>query len=140
MMKNFVLFLMLMVFLYSCQTHEAQVIQEVYADGAVKSKIDYQISGSDSIPLHRIDFHKNGAKRMEGYFVDGKRDGEWLSWFENGSTWSKGYFKDGKRTGKAWVYHSNGQLFMKGAYENGTKTGHWLVFDEEGNLMSDQNY
>ncbi|MCK5775616.1 MAG: toxin-antitoxin system YwqK family antitoxin [Bacteroidales bacterium] len=139
-MRKLIILFISMAFLYACQAPQVQVVEDVYADGSIRSIVDYKISSNDSIPLHQLDFHKDGSKRMEGYFVDGERDGEWLSWYADGDIWSKGYFKNGKRTGKAWVYHPNGKLFMKGTYENGQKTGNWLVFDEDGNLISDTNY
>lgn len=139
-MKKLLLFFSIIVVFYSCQNSEIQVIDEVFKDGAIKSIVDYKVSFGDSIPLHRLDFHKEGSKRMEGYFKDGKRDGEWLSWYANGTIWSKGYFKEGKRTGKSWVYHPNGKLYMKGKYEDGKKIGQWMVFDEDGNLLADQSF
>ena len=139
-MKKIVLFLIVTLSFYSCQTSEIQVVEEVFNDGAIKSIVDYRISFGDSIPIHRLDFHKDGSKRMEGFFKDGERDGEWLSWFTDGTVWSKGYFKEGKRTGKSWVYHPNGKLYIKGKYEDGKKTGQWLVFDEDGILLADQSF
>ncbi len=130
--KRYFLFLAFVLTITSCQTVETQVIEEVFQDGTSKMIIDYQVSFGDSIPIHRVDFHENGAKRMEGSFVDGERDGEWLSWYHDGAIWSKGYFKNGKRTGKSWVYHPNGRLYMEGTYKDGKKTGLWIVYDEEG--------
>ena len=140
-MLKYISIFIITIIITSCQTRTVQVIEDVYQDGSPKSIIDYKVSFGDSIPQHRIDFHIDGSRRMEGNFVNGKREGEWISWHPNGGgIWSKGYFKNGERTGKSWIYHTNGKLYMKGAYENGKKVGLWLVFDEDGNVVGQDEF
>jgi antitoxin component YwqK of YwqJK toxin-antitoxin module len=139
-MKKY-LYLALVALIFSaCQTKQIQVVEDIYENGNPKIVFDYLVKSNDSIPLHEIQYHEDGSKLLEGEYVDGLREGEWLSWFPDGSIWSKGYFSKGKRTGKSWVYHPNGQLYMKGTYENGHKIGLWLVFDEEGNVEAQQEF
>lgn len=139
-MRNIVSYLVLIIVLTSCQSHEIQVVESIHKDGSPKIVMDYLISGSDSIPLHEVNFHEDGSKMMEGEYVDGLREGEWISWFPDGSVWSKGYFTKGKRSGKSWIYHPNGQMYMKGAYRDGAKTGMWIVFDENGIVETQKEF
>lgn len=140
MMKK-VLYLFGIVFLLgACQASEIQVVEEYYKDGSPKNVMDYLVTGSDSIPVHEIQYHDDGSKLLEGDYENGLREGEWLSWFPDGSIWSKGYFSKGKRTGKSWIYHPNRQIYMKGTYEDGKKTGLWLVFDEDGNVVGKNEF
>lgn len=139
-MKKLLYIAGLLVVLSACQPVEIQVVEDFYKDGSPKMVMDYLVKNGDSIPIHEIQYHADGSKLLEGNYVDGLRDGEWLSWFADGRIWSKGYFSQGERTGKSWVYHPNGQLYMKGSYENGTKIGLWLVFDEDGNVVGKDEF
>jgi antitoxin component YwqK of YwqJK toxin-antitoxin module len=135
-----ILYFILMLSMFACQTREVQVVEDVNQDGTPKKVVDYILKGSDSIPQHEVQYHEGGAKLMEGSFANGKREGEWVSWFPDGQVWSKGYFKNGKRDGKSWVYHPNGQLYMKGEYKDGEKIGLWLVFNEDGIVIGKKTY
>jgi len=139
-MKNLFLGLVIILAMVSCTNKEVKVVEEYFQNGSPKMLINYKLTMGDSTPLHRTDFHENGSKRMEGNFVDGKRDGEWMSWYANGVVWSKGYFKDGLRTGKSWAYYPSGNLYLKGSYKKGKKIGEWLVFDEEGIVIGKENF
>lgn len=139
-MKRIFFYLFSFTFLFSCQTKEIKVIEEIYKNGATKKTVQYQLKGSDSIPLHEIQYHQDGSKYVEGSFIKGEREGEWMSWYPDGTVWSKGYFANGKRTGKSWVYHPNGQMYMKGEYLEGEKVGLWLVFDEQGNVVGQEDF
>jgi|TARA_B110000196_G_C20684004_1_gene447748 antitoxin component YwqK of YwqJK toxin-antitoxin module len=50
-----------------------------------------------------ITYHDNGAKWEEGFYKDGKREGECISYYENGEKELVGYFKKGKPCG-IWMY------------------------------------
>lgn len=138
---NTFLFLMLpFYFFVSCSSKEVQVVNEFYENGQAKIVMTYQVKFSDSIPLYEVQYHKDGSVLLEGNYIDGLRDGEWISHYPDGTMWSKGYFSEGKRTGKSWVYHPNGQLRMKGSYENGRKAGKWIIFNEEGIVVGEEEF
>ena len=59
--------------------------------------------------------YKNGQKRAEDNFKDGKGHGPFFIWYENGQKQVEGNSKNGKRDGLVTVWHENGQ---KGAEEN----------------------
>ena len=139
-MKNLLISLTIILAMVSCTSKDVKVVEEYFQSGTPKMVIDYKVTMGDSIPLHRTDFHKNGEKRMEGNFVNGKRDGEWMSWYANGVIWSKGYFEKGLRTGKSWAYYPSGKLYLKGSYENGEKVGKWLVFNEDGIVIGEDSF
>ena len=56
-----------------------------------------------------ITYHDNGNKDEEGFYKDGKREGECISYYENGDKELVGYFKKGKPTGiwMCWDKDSN---------------------------------
>ncbi len=123
-----------------CSSKQVQVVDQFYDNGQAKIVMTYQLQWNDSIPLHEVQYHKDGSVLLEGEYIDGLREGEWISHFPDGSIWSKGYFSKGKRTGKSWVYHPNGQLRMKGSYDNGEKVGKWFVYDENGIVVGDEDF
>ena len=54
-------------------------------------------------------FHDNGQIAQEGYFKDGKLDGQWTSYDVNGAKKSIAEYKDGQKTGK-WFFWSDKSL------------------------------
>jgi len=139
-MRKLLYFLSIIVLLSSCSSREIEVVNDFYENGQAKIVMTYKVQMGDSIPLHEVQYHKDGAILLEGDYVDGLREGEWISHFPDGTIWSKGYFSKGKRTGKSWVYYPNGKLRMKGSYENGQKIGKWIVFDEEGIVIGEGEF
>ena len=87
-----------------------------------------------------VDKYPNGIIRMKGFYVNGKRNGQWTSFFQNGNIQSEGFFKDGLRDGKALVYYENGQIYYEGYYNLGKETGKWTFYDQKGNVVTIKNY
>lgn len=50
-------------------------------------------------------FYENGQVQQEGYFVDGKLDGIWVSYNEDGDKTASGEYVSGVKTGK-WFFWS----------------------------------
>jgi hypothetical protein len=63
-----------------------------------------------------IDRHDNGAKSVEGQFVNGKQQGVWT------------------------FYHENGKLFRTGKYVDGRADGQWAIWRDDGSKWSEQTY
>ena len=84
--------------------------------------------------------YNNGAIKMQGYYVKGKREGVWRSWYSNGKLWSEGTYKQGVKEGKTVVWYENGQKRYEGNYKNNLQTGEWLFWDETGRLIKSQKY
>ena len=64
-------------------------------------------------------FHKNGQKKGEGNFKDGKRDGLWTEWHKNGQKWTETNWKDGKPNGLATEWYENGQKEVEANLKDG---------------------
>ena len=108
---------------------------------------------------HRTLWHTNGAKRMEGRYVDGKPDGVHPRWDENGQKVSEETYRagalhgprrlwdpdgnllreikyeDGQRHGSATWYFANGQKRWETHYEAGQRTGTWTQWTSKGALF-----
>lgn len=48
-------------------------------------------------------FYENGEVQQEGFFVNGKLDGYWVSYKEDGTKLASGFYKEGVKTGK-WFF------------------------------------
>ena len=63
-----------------------------------------------------------GDKKLEGFYRNGLKNGEWTWWNEDGGIDSTGNFRKGLFYGQWKFYHSNGQLKAIGNYRNGEGT------------------
>ena len=72
------------------------------------------------------------------YYLNGKQDGKWISFYKNGNIKSIVNWKDGKLNGKyiIYVYNSNGTYRTKGAYSMGKPIGEWEYYDKDGKLTN----
>ncbi|MBI3501819.1 MAG: hypothetical protein HY063_08500 [Bacteroidetes bacterium] len=94
-------------------------------------------------PVQQGDYilkYSNGVIKMRGYYINGKRNGQWTSFFENGNVQSEGFFKDGFRDGSAKVYYESEKLYYEGYYKDGKETGKWIFYDEQGNKIQEKDY
>ena len=63
-----------------------------------------------------------GEKKLEGFYRNGLKNGEWTWWNVFGGIDSTGNFRKGLFYGQWKFYHSNGQLKARGSYRNGDGT------------------
>jgi antitoxin component YwqK of YwqJK toxin-antitoxin module len=64
----------------------------------------------DTNLIEVVYYHDNGEVSQTGtYTVDGKLEGEWLSFDENGTKLVTAYYTNGKKVGK-WIYVIDGKL------------------------------
>lgn len=53
-------------------------------------------------------YHENGSIQQQGFFMDGKLDGEWIAYDAAGNKTSVGSYSKGEKVGKWIFYTSNG--------------------------------
>ncbi|MDR2972521.1 MAG: hypothetical protein LBU83_11435, partial [Bacteroidales bacterium] len=112
-----------------------------FDDGTPQHVLYYNIKGEDSILVKSIEYHPNKTVYIEGGFKNGKREGEWKSWYENGNVWSVGTFKEDVQVGTTTTYYENGNLRYSGTYDNNGKyIGTWKFYDENNNLLETMEY
>ena len=78
-----------------------------------------------------IEFYKNGNKRYEGMFINGKHSGEGIEYFENGNIKYKGeYDNNGEYSGYGIEYEENKkeQIIYKGNFLGGKYHGKGKLF------------
>lgn len=62
-------------------------------------------------------YFANGDLKESGYFVDNKRDGEWVLYNMDKIVVAKGYFEQGKRVGNWMFYNDSGELTHEVSYD-----------------------
>ena len=134
------LYIFSIVFLFSCEAPIVEKKGETYPNNQPK-RIDYlQEQDGKEVKVKEKYFYEDGKLKMEGDFLDGKREGEWQAYFDNGQLQSEGFFKANKRIGVAKVYYPNSKLRYEGQYENDKEVGHWKFYNEQGQLIKEQDF
>ena len=77
---------------------------------------------------------------IQGKIKKGKKEGEWLSYYENGQLKEKRNFKDGKLNSERLVYYENGQLSYKSNYKDGKQHGEEISYMPNNPLLFIRNY
>ena len=70
----------------------------------------------------------------EGLIIDGKKEGEWSTFFSDGRLLNKSYFKAGLLDGPFKSYQSNGDIRSVGSYKNGKRSGQWITYQSNGDV------
>ncbi len=85
-------------------------------------------------------YHKNGTKKAEIRFKNGKEEGEYIENHDNGKIAAKGQFAGGNRNGQWETYYDNGQIKSKGRYFIGVFDSDWIWYYEDGTLKQQTRY
>lgn len=84
-----------------------------------------------------ISFYKNGNIKSIVNWKDGKLNGKYIIYEKNGKKSTETIYKDGKENGRYYLYNLNGTYRTKGAYLMGKPTGKWEYYDKDGKLSSE---
>jgi len=84
-------------------------------------------------------YYKDGQKKKEGNYKDGKQHGKWTEWYSNGQKKSEGTFKgvvdrwgNTKKDG-VWTYwYENGQKKYEVTYKDGKQHGKYIEWYSNG--------
>jgi antitoxin component YwqK of YwqJK toxin-antitoxin module len=75
-----------------------------------------------------------GAERMqEGDYVNGQKEGRWVSYFANGQIMSEGDYHLGRKEGKWMQYWPNGNKKSEATFVGGNNIGLYVCYYENGN-------
>ena len=124
-MKNSILILISLLFLTGCSNKYVEVIKE-------------------SPYTERVwETYKNGRdgqKKKEIYYKEGKLDGLYTEWYENGYKGSEGNFKDGKKNGLYTEWYENGQKKGEVNFKNEKLDGLWTGWYRNGQKKGEVNF
>ena len=86
--------------------------------GCSKEPINYENTLIKRDGLY-TNWYKNGQKRDELTYKDGKFDGLYTNWYDNGQKESEGIYNDNKLEGFSAHWYENGQKSFEGTYKDG---------------------
>ncbi len=69
-------------------------------------------------------------------YVDGKKHGAYIQYYDNGVMMVKASYSNDKLDGDYTAYYYNGNVKEEGRFNDGIKVGKWNTYDTDGNLLS----
>ena len=118
--------LFVFVFLILCTSGFAK-IQKV-SKGQIKDVGDITISLLEKEPFTGMVV--DGRDRE--YYVKGKPNGKWISFYDNGKMKSIENWKDGMLNGKYILYNEKGKKVLETCYKNGIDNGKYAIYYSNG--------
>ena len=93
----------------SCQKLEKRETR--YPNGQFKVQYSEKQDSKGNYVKHGkyIGWHRNGKKKTEGRYIDGKRNGRWVVWNRSGRKLREASFERGNISGKGIVWWPNGR-------------------------------
>ena len=131
----------------SNKTYQRKIVKKAdgyyescHVNGAVEERYTILDGKKDGL-YERYYSVSNGAQlaRRENY-VNGKLDGEAISFYKNGALEEQSNYKDGNREGLYVAYHENGQLERKQNYINGQRNGPFERYTKDGLLLEKADF
>lgn len=128
--------------LFSCNREQPKTVikNEVRQDTIQKEFMFIEKKDSLIQSGEYIKHFKNGGIEIRGFMKDGKREGEWKSFYEDGSPWSETTYIDGKKNGKTSAWYPNKKKRYEGFYSKDKESGKWMFWDENGKIQNTKNY
>jgi uncharacterized protein len=79
-----------------------------------------------------LKFYNNTDVSEKIIFINDKRHGIWEQYYQDGSLRLSGNYINDQREGDFTAWHGNGTISIKGFYHNGLMHGKWTYFNDNG--------
>ncbi len=109
-------------------------LSEIYLSDNKTKYIGQILNGTNIIEGKGISFYKNGNKRYEGNWKEGKAHGKGIRYYENGNKYFEGDFKNGEANGKGIKFNEKGNKIYEGEWKEGVEEGEGKAYFENGIL------
>ncbi len=100
--------------------------------GDTINRIDLQ-GRKQGLWLYFNDTYKNGIIQ-QGFYKDGKKQGEWIVYYKNGNIKSKSFYKDNHIFGPVTTYYKDGTIREQGRWERNKWVGDYRYYYPNGKL------
>ena len=88
-----------------------------------------------------LKYHKNGKlKEYSNYDINGKLNGDYVSYDNYGIAINKAYYTEGKIDGEYYEFYSNEQIALKGFYKKGLKDSVWTEYSPYGRVSFEKRF
>lgn len=78
--------------------------------------------------------YPKNIKVEEGYYVNGRKEGEWTKFYNDGKIKFKGTYRNNRPEGSYTRYYSNGKIAEQGEFQSNGYRGQLLRYYQNGNL------
>ena len=82
----------------------------------------------------------NGVLIEKGEFINGLKNGEWLTNSRKGKLIRRLNYEKGLLHGKVELFYVSGKPKVVGQFEQGSKTGKWIYYTNKGTVLSQGGY
>lgn len=94
--------------MFGCET-KTEKVDSRYEDGKPKIIFIYQ-DESDSLNCQKKMLYNSGKINYLGQFVDGRKSGTWIWWYENGNKKDQCKYKEGAYIDTVYHWYESGQI------------------------------
>lgn len=88
----------------------------------------------------KITYYENGNIYEEITFENDVEQGSWKMYYSSGALKIDAKYLDGNLDGKIVYYHSNGKVEVEGFYKNAVENGYWRFYDVHGRIEKEAYY
>jgi hypothetical protein len=81
-----------------------------------------------------------GKEIISGNFVNGKKDGLWITKSKNGTIIRKINYVNGVLDKSIEYFYSSGAPKLKGQFDSGKKVGQWIYYNEKGKVIKEGSF
>jgi tetratricopeptide (TPR) repeat protein len=122
--------------------NQAWLFVEHWSDGSPKIRCEMKVNDRGVLLEHGtcVRWHRNGTKREEGTFVNGRCDGKWARWHENGRKASEQIYENGVLSGPFSDWNAAGEKTEEGQFVNGEYSGKIVIWEEGTGRRIDCDY
>lgn len=82
----------------------------------------------------------NGVLIEKGEFINGLKNGEWITYSRKGKLIRKINYDNGLLHGKVELFYVNGKPKVTGQFDKGNKIGKWTYYTDKGMLLTEGSY
>ncbi|MES2766598.1 MAG: CHAT domain-containing protein [Bacteroidota bacterium] len=116
------------------------IVTDYYISGKKQGESRLLSEDPDVIDDEATNYYEDGSVKAIGHYINGKANGEYISYFENGKLHEKSLYKNDVLDGLSVVHFDNGQKNFEGNYINGKYDGNWTVWKSDGSVEAKYNF
>lgn len=106
-------------------------IMEWHSNGALKLEGEYWNNMKHG---QWTEYHNNGQPSLSASYKRGTKVGKWMEWHRNGQLLTQVEYVDGRKHGREVNYYSSGLKKSEGDYQNGREHGKWVIWNRDGSF------
>ncbi len=135
MKKTLFLFFIIALFI-SCNQHKTEKLSNplVLKDGLLYSDSLSTIPYTGRNKSNMLDM------KIEYDVVDGKKEGEFITYYSNDNIQISGKMKGNKNVGEWKYYFPDGSLETSGFFDNDSASGKWFWYNQKGQILEEGSF